>query len=167
MEQAFNCERKWNDITFHLCRNPPKVMATIASDSSRSLSAWADSVGSTGALLCAIHCAALPLLLGILPALGLGLFASEGFERGFVLCAAALGSASLGWSYRRHRQLQAWAWLSPGLITLGAGTLIPGLHAWPVLHAVVMTTGGALVSAAHFINLRMTRRHDLEPCCRN
>jgi hypothetical protein len=108
----------------------------------------------------------LPFVLGVLPALGLGLFASEGFERGFVLCAAILGSASLGWSYSRHHQWRAWTWLFPGLITLGAGTLVSSLHESPLLHAVVMTTGGTLVSAAHFINLRITRRHESEPCCR-
>lgn len=130
----------------------------VLPDYPKILSVWADSVGSTGAFLCAIHCAAWPFLLVLLPTLGAGLFGSEGFERGFVLCAAVLGSASLGWSYRRHRQSHAFAWLVPGLLTLTAGVTIPGLHALPALHAITMTLGGALVSTSHVINLRATRR---------
>jgi hypothetical protein len=140
-------------------------MASVAPGSPHRLSAWADSLGSTGALLCAIHCAAWPFLLALLPALGLSLFGSEGFERGFVLCAAILGSASLGWSYRRHRRWRAFAWLFPGLIILGGGMMTPALHESLALHAIVMTTGGTLVSLAHVINLRMTRLHAGLACC--
>jgi uncharacterized membrane protein YjjB (DUF3815 family) len=116
-------------------------------------------------MVCAVHCAALPFVLGVLPALGLDLLGSEGFERGYVAFAAVLGITSLGWTYPKHRQLSPLAWLIPGLIVLAAGVAIPALHASRVLHAITMTSGGTLVSLAHFFNLRI-RRHARVACCR-
>ena len=58
------------------------------------LARWIDSLGMSGAALCAIHCALLPLALVLLPVLGLGVLASPGFEKGFVFFATARIAAS-------------------------------------------------------------------------
>ena len=50
-----------------------------------------DRLGATGSLLCAIHCALLPLLIALLPSLGIAAWLGEDFERGFVLFASLLG----------------------------------------------------------------------------
>ena len=131
----------------------------------RSISRWVDSLGSAGALLCAVHCALLPFALALLPVVGLGILASSGFEVGFVLFATALASASLLHGYRRHRAYRAMAFLAPGLVALWAGILIPALHNDAIVHAVAMSIGGTLVSVAHLVNLRLTHGHVHDAGC--
>ncbi|CAN5121658.1 MerC domain-containing protein [soil metagenome] len=124
-----------------------------------------DRFGSVGAMLCAVHCALLPLALALLPVLGLGFLASDGFERGFVLFASALATASLIHGYRSHRAYHAFAVLVPGLCALWAGILIPALHESRLAHAVAMSIGGTLVAAAHLVNLRLSQGHCHEQAC--
>jgi hypothetical protein len=125
----------------------------------RSLSRWVDSLGTVGAMLCAVHCALLPVALALLPVLGLGILASAGFEKGFVLFATALASVSLWHGFRRHRAYHAFAILAPGLIALWAGILVPRLHESVVPHAVAMSVGGTLVAIAHLANIRLSQGH--------
>ena len=77
-----------------------------------------DRLGATGSLLCAIHCALLPLLIALLPSLGVSAWLGEGFEQVFVLFATLFGLAVLAWSYRRHRAMRALALLVAGLLVL-------------------------------------------------
>jgi len=115
----------------------------------------ADRVGFAGSFLCAVHCAVLPLLLALLPAFGLKLGGWLDVDQAFVVFATLLGATTLTLGYRRHRAFRAWFWLLPGLglVWLGAFTR---LHNHTLSHAVVMTIGGLLLAAAHFINLRLT-----------
>ena len=122
-----------------------------------SLSAWADSLGGIGALMCAIHCAALPFVLAALPLASLGWFASGDFERGFLLFAASLGFSSLWLGYRRHRALSALLMLMTGLLVIAAAIGIDLLHDSSLWHASAMTAGGALIALAHWLNLRLSR----------
>jgi hypothetical protein len=124
-----------------------------------TLARWVDSLGSVGALLCAVHCALLPFALVLLPVIGLGIFASTAFETGFVLFATALATASLWHGYRGHRAYHAFAVLVPGLIALWTGILVPALHHARLPHAVAMSIGGTLVAIAHLVNLRLSRGH--------
>jgi hypothetical protein len=50
-----------------------------------------DRLGAAGSLLCALHCALLPLAIAVLPALGIALWSSEAFEIGFVIFATLHG----------------------------------------------------------------------------
>jgi hypothetical protein len=120
---------------------------------------WVDSLGTVGAMLCAVHCALLPFALVLLPVIGLGIFASTRFEQGFVLFATALAIASLWHGYRGHRAYHAFAVLVPGLASLWMGILVPALHHARVPHAIAMSIGGTLVAAAHLVNLRLSRGH--------
>jgi len=118
-----------------------------------------DRIGATGSLVCAAHCALLPLLIALLPALGLGSALNEHFEAAFVLFASVVGGYSVLSGYRRHRLWQAIALMLPGLLILWVGVLYRPLHesVWP--HAVVMTLGGTLVGLAHLANLRLNAGH--------
>ena len=40
-----------------------------------------DRIGAAGSLLCAIHCALLPLAIAILPSLGIAVWLGDGFPR--------------------------------------------------------------------------------------
>lgn len=123
----------------------------------------ADRLGAVASLLCAVHCAALPFLLAVLPALGLGFLASHGFERGFIAFASVLAMTMAVIGYRRHRTARAFALLVPGLLLLWIGGFAFDLNHAPLLHSLLVVMGGSCVSFAHFINLRLGRA--VRPVC--
>lgn len=124
-----------------------------------------DRIGLAGSLLCALHCALLPLLLATLPSLGLALWAGDGLEQVFVVFATLLGVFTVVWGWRRHRAVRALSLLLPGLAALWFGLLYTPLHEAAVPHAVVMTFGGTLVALAHLANLRLNHGHVHDATC--
>ena len=118
-----------------------------------------DRFGAAGSLLCAIHCALLPIAIATLPALGIATWLGDGFERGFVVFASLLGAFSMLWGYRRHGAVRAVGLLTLGLAALWFGVLYEPLHHALVPHALIMTLGGSLVGMAHLANLRLVHVH--------
>jgi len=129
------------------------------------LQRWIDRFGAAGSLLCAVHCAVLPLLLAVLPSLGLSSLLGEGVEWATVVFVSVLGLFSLVWGYRRHRIFRALTLLLTGLALLWVGLLYQPLHLSTVPHAVVMTLGGTLVGLAHLVNLRLNHWHVHDASC--
>src|SRR6478672_13966793 len=80
-----------------------------------------DRVGATGSMLCAIHCALMPLVIVLLPWLGIATWLGRDFERAFVAFATLLGLFTLLWGYRLHRAVRALGLLVPGLAALWLG----------------------------------------------
>ncbi|HVQ34002.1 MAG TPA: MerC domain-containing protein [Lysobacter sp.] len=119
-----------------------------------------DRIGATGSMVCAIHCALLPVAIAALPALGIATWLGDGFERGFVAFATLLGLFSVMWGYRRHGAVRALGILIPGLGLLWLGILLPPLHHSLIAHAITMTLGGTLVGLAHMANLRLVHVHN-------
>ena len=124
-----------------------------------------DRLGAFGSLLCAIHCALLPLLIAMLPSLGVAAWLGQEFERGFVLFATLLGLFSVIWGYRRHGAVRALSLLLPGLGILWLAVFYGPLHHALVPHAVAMTIGGTLVGMAHLANLRLNHGHVHDVTC--
>lgn len=74
-------------------------------------------VGSGLSFACAIHCMAMPLLLTILPIIGMGFVCNGLFDLTLILLAVLLSSANLCWGFRKHNKM------SPVLI-LSFGTML-------------------------------------------
>jgi multisubunit Na+/H+ antiporter MnhB subunit len=107
-----------------------------------------------------VHCALLPVVIAVLPSLGIAAWlGATGFEEGFVVFATLLGLYTMVSGYRRHRAVRALGLLVPGLFVLWLVVLFPDLHEHVVAHAVAMTTGGTLVGLAHLANLRLVHVH--------
>jgi MerC mercury resistance protein len=129
-----------------------------------------DRFGALTALLCAVHCAAVPLALALIPALTLALYQfgsplhgvvqwmllSHSFERIFAALALSLCAMSLLLGWRQHRRLRAFVPWVIALLAFGFGTLTP-IAFVPFWHAVLLVTGGIAISAAHLWNLKLTR----------
>lgn len=154
-------------VRYNITVNTPDPHSHAAKSSvpRRGLHRWVDSFGSLSAFVCAIHCALLPFVLALLPALGLGVLATAGFEYGYVAFATVLALASLWLGYRRHRVYRALAFLVPGLLAVWGGILVPELHENAIVHAITMTFGGTLIAVAHLINLRLTHGHVHDASC--
>jgi hypothetical protein len=116
-------------------------------------------------MLCAIHCAAVPMLIALAPSLGAAQWLGGRFELVFVLFATALGLFSVIWGYRRHGAVRALGLLLPGLATLWLAISFAPLHESLVPHAVAMTLGGTLVGMAHLANLRLNHGHVHSASC--
>ena len=138
------------------------LMDDLSAPPSR-LARYSDRFGATASLLCAVHCAALPLLLGILPALGLGFLADHGFERGFIAFASVFATSSLILGFRRHQDPRAFGLLVPGVALLVAGVACD--PAAIGLHAMLVASGGVLVALAHLVNQRLLHAHAEAPRC--
>ncbi|RMH93564.1 MerC domain-containing protein [Lysobacter pythonis] len=126
----------------------------------------ADRLGFAASVLCAIHCAAMPLLLAILPTLGLGAGGLIDIDQGVVVFATLLAAATLSIGWWRHRAYRAWGLLLPALGLLWFAAFGPfhahGLgHAQTWLHAGLMVAGGLLLAAAHLTNMRLSHLADL------
>ncbi|QDH69537.1 MerC domain-containing protein [Marilutibacter alkalisoli] len=124
-----------------------------------------DRIGAAGSLLCAAHCALVPIMIATLPSLGVSGWFDDSFELAFVIFATALGLFSVAWGYRRHRAVRALSLLVPGLFVLWLGVLYRPLHEALLPHAVAMTFGGTLVGLAHLANLRLNHGHVHDASC--
>ncbi|MGA9334418.1 MAG: MerC domain-containing protein [Rudaea sp.] len=124
-----------------------------------TLARVADRIGATASFLCAIHCAALPFVLTLLPILGLGFLASHTFEQIFIVCASLLATTTLAHGFRHHRVRGPLLLLFPGLTLLWTGGFLFHVHAGLNIHAVLVATGGSCVALAHLLNMRMVRGH--------
>lgn len=117
----------------------------------------ADRLGATASFLCAIHCAALPFVLALLPFIGLEFLADHRFERGFVFFACTLALFALLTGFRRHQRALPLMLAIPGLLLLIFGVTYAESYSI-ILHSVLVTCGGLLVASSHFVNLRIERR---------
>lgn len=115
-----------------------------------------DVVGASASFLCAAHCAAMPLLLPLLPLAGLEFLASHALDFAFVAGAIVLGGFAVARGVRHHRDRRVVAWF--GVASL---LLIAGLAAGHERHAheAVLVAGGLAMGWAHLLNLTLLRRH--------
>ena len=113
-----------------------------------------DKAGAAASLACAVHCAVMPLVITLLPLLGLSFLADERMEWALLGLSALLGSSSLCLGYREHRQSRALLVLSLGLTALVTGRILEERH-FEVAGVIGVVLGGCTVATAHFVNRRL------------
>jgi hypothetical protein len=131
------------------------VPLTSADLTVERMAARGDRIGMFGSLLCAVHCALLPLVIAVVPTLGFGVMSWVDVDQAFTVFATLLGLTTLGFGFRRHRRFGGWLLLLPGLALVWIGSFSP-LHTHSGGHAVVMVVGGLAIAAAHFVNFRQS-----------
>lgn len=113
---------------------------------------WLDRLGMATSTLCAVHCAATALFMGVLSAVGAGALANPWVEGSFLTASVLLGAVSLGHAASRHRSLQPLGWFGAGLVMLLAGRpLAPSV----VAEVAVVAAGALCVVRAHWKNSRL------------
>jgi hypothetical protein len=126
--------------------------ASIASTGPKRVAgADLDVLGSTLAVLCAIHCAAMPFI-----ALALPFAADKRVEMGLFAALALTALTIIGHGVRRHRR----AWVAAPLV-IGLGLLaairILDLEGNGLLGQLSTLVGSALIVTAHLLNRRELR----------
>ncbi|MDB5130728.1 MAG: hypothetical protein JWR02_477 [Mucilaginibacter sp.] len=108
----------------------------------------------TASVLCAIHCAIVPILITSLPLLGLGFLANPWFEWGMILFALCIGVYAIGITYIRVKHsLLPMVLLITGFMIIIAGHLF--ITSWR--EAIIVPIGGLLIAAAHFFNYKYAK----------
>jgi MerC mercury resistance protein len=115
-----------------------------------------DTAGTMASLLCAVHCALLPLAIQLLPNLGLALLADKMLERALLGLSAALGVGSLCRGYRVHRSRRALSVLAVGLTLAVWGRILEERASGP-WGVPLLVAGGLVLAAAHTLNRALCR----------
>lgn len=123
----------------------------------RSLPKGLDRVGFLLSVGCALHCAAMPLIAGLLSVSVVGTSVAETTEGGLLVVAAATALASMLGGCRHHGQLRPILLMLGGFALVLAGrTLAPE---GSMLEVLTTVTGGAAVASAHLANWRSCCAH--------
>ncbi len=110
-----------------------------------------DRIGITATSLCALHCILLPILLPVLPLVGLSFLADHAWEHVFLLMTGALGTVALFSGYKRyHKQLYPFY-----LLYLGVALYWIKHDFSEALEPFFIIGGASLIIAAHFINIKL------------
>jgi len=122
-----------------------------------------DKIGITATSLCALHCILLPILLPILPLLGLSFLASHEWEHVVLLMTTVLGTIALFSGFKRyHKQLYPFY-----LLYIGVALYWIKHDFSEDLEAYFIIGGASLIVAAHFINIKLCnscKQCDEETC---
>jgi hypothetical protein len=112
-----------------------------------------DWIGIGTSVLCAIHCALLPLLVPSLPLFGVNIVHNVFFEWGMILLAFVVGSYALFHGYiKHHRSLLPVYIFIVGFILLLLKQFFLHIENWLLLPAVCFIIG------AHYYNYRLCHR---------
>src|ERR1044071_2722037 len=105
-----------------------------------------DALGISTSLLCAIHCAVLPLFFTSLPVFGFEILQNKTFEYGMIALAAIIGIYALrhGWKRHYHKKLP--------LVVFVTGLLILILkEIFPSKEFLLLIPAATLIISAHFL----------------
>lgn len=113
-----------------------------------------DALGITTSILCAIHCAILPLMVASLPILGINIIENARFEYGMIGLAFLIGSWALWHGYSRHHH-RFGPWL---LFCAGIGFLL-AKQIWHHYQFQLLPFAVLLIVTAHILNYRFSKPH--------
>ncbi|MDB5202099.1 MAG: MerC protein [Ferruginibacter sp.] len=112
-----------------------------------------DGLGIATSLVCAIHCAVLPLLLTSLPVFGNDIIHNLYFEWAMILLAFVVGSYSLFHGYaKHHRSLMPVLIFTTGFLFLVSKQFFHEAETYLLIPAVLLIIG------AHYLNYRLCHR---------
>ena len=112
-----------------------------------------NALGFSAALICAIHCALFPLLINVVPLLGVSFLNNVYFEILLLLIAVLIGGSSLWHGYRRHHHhILPLLFFSSGMIFYIINQWNHQQYVWLILPAII------LIMTAYFLNWRFCRK---------
>ena len=115
-----------------------------------------DRIGVIASCVCAVHCALTPLLISLVPLLGLSLLADERAEWTLVGISVAMGFLSLVPAYiRRHRRGRPLVLFGAGLLLILIARLL--LDEKVSFEIPFVLLGALLIVTSHVVNLRLCR----------
>jgi hypothetical protein len=136
-----------------------------------------DRAGSVVSLACAVHCAAMPLVVTFLPMLGLSFLANSWFDVAVLLISGTMATIAGVHGYERHKCI--WVpllfWAAIGTIMVGvmlhfkSAGIAEAMHRMPwakpctdqccgdSLCGYTMPIGGVTLFVAHLLNIKLSK----------
>lgn len=108
-----------------------------------------DAMGIATSVLCAIHCALLPVLLSSLPLLGSNVIHNDFFEWTMIAIAFFIGVFSLSHGYKTHHRKKT------PVVLFSIGFFFLAAKQFTVYHLVFLFIAVTLIVFAHYLNLRL------------
>ncbi len=122
-----------------------------------------DFLGFAASFLCAIHCAALPIILAFSALSGLSFLANHTIEFVFVGVSLVLAAWSLYPSFKnKHHSKEPLVIAAIGFAVLFGARFLP-CGSWE--GHITTAIGGLLIAISHFRNWRLVKKHDNSVCC--
>lgn len=115
-----------------------------------------DLLGTALSVGCAIHCMALPLIVSLLPLLGLSFIGHRTFDIVMFSITILIASASLCWGTRIHKNFGVLFLLLAAVVFFALG----GFHAHDLADGLLVGTGGFCLATAHLINRKLCKSCD-------
>jgi MerC mercury resistance protein len=112
---------------------------------------WVDSLGASVSIACAIQCTLVPLLIGVLPLVGLGFLAGDNLETIFLAISIVLALGSFSWGFRHQRRLHIFLFLIGGFALVFMGRV------WvdEAFEIAFVVPGTLALAAGHLLNRRL------------
>jgi hypothetical protein len=111
-----------------------------------------DALGITTSILCAIHCAVLPLAVATLPILGINIVHNVLFEYGMIGLAFLIGTWALWHGFSHHHRR-----LTPWFLFVGGISLLIAKQIWHSYELRLLPFAVLFIVAAHILNLKWAR----------
>jgi MerC mercury resistance protein len=116
-----------------------------------------DRAGMAASVACAVHCAATPFVVIILPFGGLALTGGSVFETLFAMGSVLIGSVSARIGLSLHNSRRPLLMVLLGGLLIAAGRFASSETIWP--ETVLVVSGVCLIAGAHAVNLCLCRCH--------
>jgi hypothetical protein len=112
-----------------------------------------DHLGIGVSLLCAVHCALLPIIITLLPLAGLKMLNNIFVEIAIIGSSLILACLSLGKSYKIHHNKSPLVMVFFGFLSIALGHfLIKNGLEW-----IFLTLGGVIIATAHWRNWKLNK----------
>jgi len=121
-----------------------------------------DKIAISTSALCAIHCLSLPLLLGLLPALGTTVFGDESFHILLLWMVIPLSLIALTLGCRTHKDKLVILSGSVGLTTLLVAAMLGHNLLGETGERIVTLLGASAIAISHLRNYTLCRRKQCE-----
>ncbi len=118
---------------------------------------WLDSAAIALSGLCLLHCLALPLVVGVLPALLP--FVDGHLHAQMLLIVVPLSVVAIAIGYARHRSTRVVIGATTGLLLLIIGATLAHDALGIVADRAFTISGAIVLAVAHFYNGLYSRRH--------
>jgi hypothetical protein len=118
-------------------------------------SARFDRLGAALGFLCAVHCVAVPLLMGVLPSLGLEFLADGAVDAVIVVVATLFAGVASVLGFRQHGERRVVAGFAGAVALLVAAQFFGEEN---LAGRAVSIAGGLTLAVTHLVNMRLGRR---------
>ena len=121
--------------------------------------AHTDLLGFSTSLICAIHCAFLPVLLTLTTLGGLEWLSSPLFEIGFIVASVIIAVVALGRNFRKHLHIRR----AIQIVLFGFTLILISRFMHGDMHHILSAAGGITIAVGHVFNWRMASK---SACCK-